>query len=217
MLGLGVGEAEAAAALAHEVKNPLSLIRANVDLIRCELTDSESKRCVELIYREIDRINTVLTDYARQRDNREIVFLEDLLCDVIDEYHITGRGKSVEFVIESSGEDICVEGSYSKLCILFFNILKNAVEAVGEKGVIKTELSCDGELAKISVTDNGGGIDENIAAVVGKPFVSGKEGGMGLGIAICKKIAADYDGDVTLENVRDGGCKAVVRLKRKSV
>jgi signal transduction histidine kinase len=208
-----LGEKEAAAALAHEVKNPLALIRANVDLIKQELTDSESKRCVELIYREIERIDSVLTGYALQRSEKEIVFLEDLLCDVIDEYHVTGKGKSVEFVIESSGEEICVEGSYSKLCILFFNILKNAVEAVGEEGLIRTEITMDGDYAVISVKDNGPGLNESVAAVIGRPFVSDKAGGMGLGLAICKKIAAEYDGCVTLENADDGGCRAVIRLR----
>lgn len=205
------GEKEAAAALAHEVKNPLALIRANMDLIRPAVSDEESKKCIELIYREIDRINSVVTGYVFSREESEIIFVEDLICDVIDEYHVTDN-KSVEFIIEAADEDLCVKASYSKLCILFFNIYKNAVEAVEEKGVILTEIEGDKELVTVKVTDNGKGLDEGIAAAVGQPFVSGKEDGMGLGIAICKRIAQEYGGDVNLENVKEGGCRATVTL-----
>lgn len=203
---------EAAAVLAHEVKNPLSLIRANMDLIKDRFKGSKEEKYVELIYREIDRINAVVSDYAAKRDERSIVFLEDLLCDVIDEYHVTDN-KRVEFIIEAAGGDICVSASYSKLCILFFNILKNAVEAVEDKGSILTRIERSGDYAVISVTDNGKGIDESIAAVAGRPYVSDKENGMGLGLVICKKIAAEYGGGIGLENMPEGDCRVTVTLK----
>lgn len=206
------GEKEAAAALAHEVKNPLALIRANVDNLKPQINDSDGKRCIELIYREIDRINSVITGFASQTEETEIIFLEDLLCDVIDEYHISEQDKEVEFVIETTDEDIAVKASYGKLCILFFNVLKNAVEAVGKKGSIVTEIDREGDFAVVRVTDNGSGIDESLAAVIGRPFVSGKEGGMGLGVAICKKIAGEYGGSVTLKNAEGGGCTATIKL-----
>ena len=205
------GEMEAAATLAHEVKNPLALIRANVDVLKAGANGEESKKCIELIYREIDRINNVVTGYVFSKENSEIIFIEDLICDVIDEYHVTDN-KSVEFVIEAADEELCVRASYSKLCILFFNIYKNAVEAVEEKGVIITEIEGNHELVTVKVTDNGKGLDEDIADAVGQPFVSGKEDGMGLGIAICKRIAQEYGGDVRLENAKEGGCRAVVTL-----
>ncbi len=206
------GEKEAAAALAHEVKNPLALIRANIDLISEKFKGSSEEKYIELIYREIDRINAVISGYAAQKDESSLVFLDDLLCDVIDEYHVTDN-KAVEFIIEASGDDICVMASYSKLCILFFNILKNAVEAVDNKGSIITSIERQGEFAVVSIADNGKGIDESIAAVIGRPFVSSKEDGMGLGVAISRKIAAEYEGDITLENKTEGGCKVTVRLK----
>ena len=108
------GEMEAAATLAHEVKNPLALIRANVDLLKAGANGEESKKCIELIYREIDRINNVVTGYVFSKENSEIIFIEDLICDVIDEYHVTDN-KSVEFVIEAADEELCVRASYSKL------------------------------------------------------------------------------------------------------
>lgn len=206
-------EKEAAAALAHEVKNPLALIRANVDNIKPCITDDEGQKCIELIYREIDRINTVITGYAMQKEETELIFIEDLLCDVIDEYHISEKDKRVEFVIEIDQEDIAIRGNYSKLCILFFNVFKNAVEAVGKRGSIVTEIEKEGDFAVIRVTDNGCGIDDSIAETVGRPFVSGKEGGMGLGVAICKKIAAEYGGSVTLENAEKGGCRVTIKLR----
>ncbi len=208
------GEKEAAAALAHEVKNPLALIRANVELIGTAIKGKSEEKYIELIYREIDRINAVISGYVTSKagDDNAVIFLEDLLCDVIDEYHVTDN-KRVEFIIEATGDDLCVMASYSKLCILFFNILKNAVEAVEDKGSIITRIERAGEFAQITVADNGSGIDESLAAVIGKPFVSSKKEGMGLGLAICKKIVDEYNGSLTMENLTEGGCRVTVCLK----
>ncbi len=205
------GEKEAAAALAHEVKNPLELIRSNLDLISAALKGKEEERHLQLIYRELDRINALLSGFTDKREECCIIYLEDLLCDVIDEYHVTG-GKRVEFIIETTGDEVCVVAGYSKLCILFFNLLKNAVEAVEDKGSILTSIEKRGNTALVSIADNGRGLDESIAAVIGRPFVTSKADGMGLGLAICKKIAAEYKGTLTLENRAEGGCVATVTL-----
>lgn len=206
-----IGENEAAAALAHEVINPLSLIRANLDVVSGAVRGSKEEKCIELIYREVERINSVLSGFAAKREDSCVIYIEDLLCDVIEEYHIVA-GKNVQFVIEVSGENICVAASYSKLCILFFNILKNAVEAVGSNGSICTCIYKESEFAVVSIEDNGTGIDESIAAVIGRPFVTSKADGMGLGLLICKKITEEYEGSITMQNGDRGGCVVTIKL-----
>jgi C4-dicarboxylate-specific signal transduction histidine kinase len=103
--------------------------------------------------------------------------------------------------------------SYSKLCILFFNILKNAVEAVEDKGSIVTTLDKQGDMAVITVTDNGKGIDESLYGAVDQPFVTDKADGMGLGLTISKKIASEYQGNISIENIKPHGCRVTILLK----
>ncbi len=199
-------------AIAHEVKNPLALIRDNMDLINPLLKDKEEEKYIKLIYKELDRINAVLDSYLQPGRDLSVIFLEDLICDVIDEYHIT-EDKRVEFIIEATGEDLCVLASYSKLCILFFNLFKNAVEAVEDKGSIIARIDREGNMARVTIEDNGRGIDDSLRAVIGKPFVTSKSGGMGLGLTICRKIIDEYNGKLSLENSDGGGCRVGVKLK----
>jgi two-component system sporulation sensor kinase B len=196
---------EAAAALAQEVKKPLELIKVNAALLSSRVED---KRPAELILKEVERINGVIAD----SNERELVFLEDLLCDVVEEYHITDS-KRVEFTVEAWGDDLCVFASYSKLCILFYNIFKNAVEAVEEQGKITADIKRQCDMVTVCVTDNGNGISEDIAKEVGKAYFTTKPDGMGLGLAVSKRIAEEYGGSVELTQNKDGGCCAVVKLR----
>lgn len=199
-------EREVAAVLAGEVQAPLSQIRENTRQLSRILKDNDALRRVDIINSAIDKIEAVIN----ARADKMPVFLEDLICDVIDEYHVKDN-KRVEFVVETTGDELYVYAGYSKLCILFFNILKNAVEAVGDKGSVITRIRREGEYALVSVTDNGGGIDESIAAVIDRPYVSSK-GSRGLGLTICRSIVDEYKGTLTMENTT-GGCRVCVYLK----
>ncbi len=131
------------ATLAHEVKNPVSLIRANIDYMMLNDKDNMFLENFELIKRELDKISNIVMDFINfikpNADyEKEIIFIVDLISEVIEEFKIPFKHKNIKFDIMAESEDIKLIGEYSKLYIAFFNVLKNAVEAVKENGEINT-------------------------------------------------------------------------------
>lgn len=207
-----MNEKELAAALAHEVKNPLCLIKANVDIIKLD-SGTTYEKSINIINREINKINAVIEAFGLRVDaNKEWseVSIPDMLVEIMEEYNISVCNKEIIFNMVNKSKAACIMGNRNKLSILFFNILKNAVEAIESKGEIKAEIYNDNKDLIIEIKDNGKGVDEYILKNIGKPFLSGKENGNGLGVAICKSIVREHNGEIVYQNNELGGC--TVRL-----
>lgn len=190
---------EAAAALAHEVKNPLSLIKMNVDHIKSSL-NKEFEDNFNVIEREICKINMLVTGLSF---NRQPVYLRSLIRDIINEYDISLRHRKISFEIEGEA-DIYAMGDREKLNILFFNIIKNAVEAIDGEGLISIKIKKRSGGADISIEDNGKGMDPLILSRAGQPYNTDKKGGTGLGLAICTSIVKEHKGNIIFENTGNG-------------
>lgn len=205
---------ELAAALAHEIKNPISVIRANVDYIKLSVKPQYSK-CFSIIDKELNKLTSLITDYTAilQPDTvKEMIFLEDLIYDVTDEFSILNN-KKITFTFDLDSE-ISIKGDYKKLSILLFNIYKNSIEAITKEGKILTKLYKKDNSAIIEITDTGSGISSDIADKIGTPFLTTKENGSGLGLMICRTIAEAHNGTVTIENA-DIGCKTTLKFKNE--
>lgn len=199
--------AETAAALAHEVKNPLSLIKMNVDYIKSCL-DKEFDDNFEIIEREIGRISNIVTGLTF---NRQPVYLRALLRGILGEYDISLKHKSIAFDIDCD-TDIFVQGDYEKLNILFFNLIKNSVEAIDESGEVKISIERGKNEIRVCIEDTGKGISPEIMERIGQPYNTDKTGGTGLGLAICKSIVNEHRGSIAFENT-EKGCRVTVGLK----
>lgn len=205
---------ELAAALAHEIKNPISVIRANVDYIKLSLKPQYSK-CFSIIDRELDKLTSLITDYTAilQPDTKkELIFIEDMIYDITEEFSILNT-KKIKFSFNLDSEAV-IQGDYKKLSILLFNIYKNSIEAIKSEGEIITKLYKNDTDIIIEITDTGSGIPSDIADKVGTPFLTTKENGSGLGLMICRIIAQDHNGTVTLENT-EVGCKTTIKFKNE--
>ena len=99
----------------------------------------------------------------------------------------------------------------TKSIFFCFNIYKNAIEAIKNKGIIKTTVTPDIGKTTITIEDNGGGISPVVLNNLGTPFVTTKENGSGLGILICKNIVHEHKGKIDFENT-DNGCVVTVEL-----
>ncbi len=205
---------ELAAALAHEIKNPISVIRANVDYIKLSLKPQYSK-CFSIIDRELDKLTSLITDYTAilQPDTKkELIFIEDMIYDITEEFSILNT-KKIKFSFNLDSEAV-IQGDYKKLSILLFNIYKNSIEAIKSDGEIITKLYKNDTDIIIEITDTGSGIPSDIADKVGTPFLTTKENGSGLGLMICRIIAQAHNGTVTLENT-EVGCKTTIKFKNE--
>ena len=193
------GKEQIAAVLAHEVKNPVSLIKMNVQYIK-DFCPKALENNFTVIEKELEKLNHIINDYTimaenTRKENIEMIFIDELLSDIIEEYNLTPYDKKIEFVLDSP-DDVKLYGDYNKINILFFNIYKNAIEAVNNKGIIKT---------------TGGGISPVVINNLGTPFVTTTENGSVLVILICKNIVHEHKGKIDFENT-DNGCVVTVEL-----
>lgn len=205
---------------AHEVKNPVSLIQANIDYIQTSDTSGIYEKNYGIIRKELQKIINVVKDFGKimspvQTDEREVIFIYDLISDIIDEFSTPYENKKINFNLNCFDEEIKIFGEYSKICIIFFNVFKNAIEAIKDEGIIDVFVRKENSDILIKVTDNGEGITKNNEALIHEPFFTTKENGTGLGIPICRRIAESHGGSFDIYNNKDNtkGCTVEIIFK----
>ncbi len=216
-----------ASMLAHEIKNPLSGIRGAAQLI-ARAQKSIDDRLPELIVKEVDRIKSLVDELETfstpTAQECEAVNIHEVLDHVLN-VSSAGFGEEAQFEPKFDPSLPNVLGNYDRLIQVFLNLIKNAVEASGAKAkiIIQTRYQhgiwireADGSLKRlpieITVRDDGPGLPEKIKNHLFDPFVSGREGGSGLGLALVARYISEMGGTVTCDNHPKGGAVFKVQL-----
>lgn len=197
--------------LLHEIKNPLALINANIDFLCITDEDATHLKSYEVIKKALKRINKIIDSFVKKDiECDEEIHICSLIREIINEYSIFSDNNEIVFEMACSKEDIAFKFNKIKAEILFYNIYKNAVEAIGEKGSVSAHIAENEKQIIIDVIDSGQGISEKIIDKIGQPFVTTKKKGSGLGLSICKSIISEYGGTFEIMNIDSGGCLARV-------
>ncbi|MEQ8604103.1 MAG: ATP-binding protein [Marivibrio sp.] len=208
------------AMLAHEVKNPLSGIRGAAQLLET-LVPGEDRALCQLIKEETDRIVKLVGRMEVFSDRpsleREAVNIH-IVLDRVLELARNGFGKGVRFTADYDPSLPPVYGDKDQLVQVFLNLVKNAAEAVQGAGVhdaeivVKTAFRHGVRLAVpgldsrmhlplvVTVRDNGPGIPEDIRRNLFDPFITTKQGGTGLGLALAAKLIGDHGGVIDVDS-----------------
>lgn len=208
-----------AGVLAHEIKNPLSGIRGAAQLLEPGLSD-EDRTLTQLICTETDRIRNLVDRMEVFGDERPIAKEAVNIHDVL--HHVrkiseSGFARAVRFVEDYDPSLPFVLGNRDKLVQAFLNLVKNAAEAIGDKGeqgrILMTtafrpgvRLVVPGSDTRvslplmISIEDNGTGIPEHMKPHLFDPFVTTKVSGTGLGLALVAKIISDHGGIIECDS-----------------
>lgn len=221
-----------AALLAHEVKNPLSGIRGAAQLLERSVAAGDRELAV-LIREEVDRIKALLERmdvFGERRLDAAPVNIHRVL-DQVRRLAEAGFGAGIRFVEEYDPSLPAVLGSRDQLLQVLLNLVKNAAEAIaagpvgGARGEIVlhtafqhgVRLAAPGVTARqylplvVAVRDNGPGIAEDLRAQLFDPFVTTKQTGSGLGLALVAKIVADHGGMIEVDGT-PGRCEFRLHL-----
>jgi len=217
-----------AAGLAHEVKNPLGGIKGAAQLLERELdSDSELLEYPRVMIKETERIDKIirqLLELASPRGPRyQPVNLHMVLADIIllQREAAVNREVSITTAFDPSIPPIMADEA--QLTQVFLNLIRNALEAMNEGGrlTVSSRVLAEYQLARnesrsrmvaVEVTDTGPGISAENLAKVGTPFFSTKDGGTGLGVAICQKIVAEHRGMLKIDSKPGQGTRITVLL-----
>lgn len=206
------------ASIAHEIRNPLGIIRSSAELLikRTEGQDRTTSRILEAIFDESRRLSQTVNDfldYARPRQPRQdTVDVGQVLTQA--QAFLEGEFARVGIELERDlPEALYVLGDKDLLYRAFYNILVNAQQAMDGSGCIQVVGRLEQEdilTVVLTFADSGPGFGEAAIDNVLDPFYTTKDTGTGLGLAIVKSIVDSHNGSITLNNAPEGG--AIVRV-----
>jgi nitrogen fixation/metabolism regulation signal transduction histidine kinase len=218
--------AEVARRLAHEVKNPLTPIQLAAERLRRRFIgrlpadDTEVlDRATRTIVNQVEALKALVNafgDYARppQLSTRPLA-LHALISEVLDLYENDQR---LQISRRFANEELMVRADPGRLRQLLHNLLKNALEAIGDAAkprieVLTARLDEAGRgWAELVIADNGPGLPEGFGERWYEPYTSSKSRGTGLGLAVVKKIVEEHGGSIRADNRADGGASFRLRL-----
>ncbi len=199
---------ELAAAIAHEIRNPLAAMSGSIQLLQSKLDLSGTElRLMNIVLRETNQLNKWITDfleYSRPpKPDRRAMDLNQLLDDALAVARQDDDFRDATFQKEFS-DPVWVLGDETRIRQVVWNLIKNAAQAMPDGGPITIDLtSVDNgsrPLVELAVRDEGVGIAPEEQEKVFQPFFTTKERGTGLGLAVVHQIITDHDGRISVDS-----------------
>ena len=214
--------AQLAGGLAHEIKNPLSTMSLNLDLLVEDFQGAESPRDrrvlkkLERVRRETGRLNDIVEDFLRfarvQPLRLEPSDLNALVDDLRDfcEPHAVDQNVVIRTQYDPDLPLVPLDVELFKQAL--WNLIRNAQHAMPDGGDLILQTHREGDDAILDVTDTGVGMDDQVAAQVFDAFYSTRPGGSGLGLPTTRKIVEAHGGTINLQSEPGQGTMFTVRL-----
>jgi two-component system sensor histidine kinase HydH len=211
-----------AAGLAHEIRNPLSSIRGFAQFLRYALKDRpKEQEYAEVMIREMDRINRVVTDLLSFANPRSAELkptrIEELIDHVVRLVQADSRAKKIDIGSDVSPGLGEIPLDAYQMTQAFLNLLLNSLKFVDPGGSVEIAVSAaeDKKEFIFQVEDNGPGIPKENLTKIFDPFFTTRETGTGLGLAIVHKIVENHRGTIDVESPPSGkprGCRFTIRI-----
>jgi signal transduction histidine kinase len=195
--------------LAHEIKNPLSTVQLNLQLLQEDLDPNEPEyhrliNRLATVKNETSRLREILDDFLRYAGRIELerkpVELNTLLEELVDFFAPQAASQRVQVRFQRTPQPLIapVDAKLIKQCVL--NLMINAVQAMGAGGDLILQLKAEPLFAVIDVIDTGSGIPPEKLPKIFDAYYTTKRGGTGLGLAMAKRIAQEHGGDLSVQS-----------------
>lgn len=202
-----------AAAIAHEVRNPLASLSGAVQLLNVNYEDEPLQ---EIILREVGRINELVTQFLETTRpaelRRRLIDLGPLVSEVAETFTKDSRYREDIRVVEEVDYLPLLELDEERVRQVLWNLLLNAAQAMPSGGMINVSAVQVGERVRLMVTDEGIGIPEEDLQRIFDPFYTTRQGGTGLGLANVERVAREHGGSVWVRSEPGGGTAIAIWL-----
>ncbi|MFC1866591.1 nitrogen regulation protein NR(II) [Thermodesulfobacteriota bacterium] len=220
---------ELAAGIAHEIRNPMASISGSIQMLKEGMKrDPVNSRLMDIILREINRLNHLVNDFllfARPKPANFREFdLKPLIIESLELFKNSGKWNDKMKMETDFHGKISLFSDPEQVKQVLWNIFLNAVDAMPDGGLLHVstdtrdsiESTESGrKMVKVTVRDTGEGFSERALSYLFTPFFTTKEGGSGLGLATVKRIVEGLKGKVYGENHPDGGAEITVLFERQ--
>jgi signal transduction histidine kinase len=218
--------------LAHEIKNPLSTVVLNAQLLREDILDAPLDtdqsagmvRRVDALVRETDRLRDILTDFlqyaGRMKVDRERIDLREVAVDLVDFLHAQAAQSGIRLLLSPPPEQpVSVDADLGLLKQAALNLMLNAMQAMagapradGAPHELMLRIERDHGRARLHVIDTGPGVPPDRIDGIFLPYVTTKTGGTGLGLPVARRIAREHGGDVKVHSEPGRGSDFTIEL-----
>ncbi len=192
---------ELSARVAHDLRNPLGIIKNAVELIEIsseEITDEKLKKRIGMIKNAADRMLRQINDVLDFVRTRPLQLEKKSLSIILESSFKSSVPKSIK--ITKPENDLSINCDVKQLEIVFSNILINAVQAMENSGEIKVRIKENENDVNIEIEDSGPGIPEDKIEQIFDPLFTTKSSGTGLGLVSCKNIIEQHKGTISVKN-----------------
>ncbi|HMQ10932.1 MAG TPA: ATP-binding protein [Oligoflexia bacterium] len=205
---------EMTARIAHEIRNPLTSIFGTMQLLQKEHKNHpQYKKLIDITLKETDRLNFLLEellDFAKPRSQVKVKFsLTELLENILK---LLKKEKKGVFLRSNIEQNVFIVGNEQQLSQVIWNLIRNAQEATGSKGVIEINLQKERDNVILSIEDDGPGLSDDIKVKMFDPFFTTKTKGSGLGLAIVERFISDHQGYIVVESEKESGTQFKIYL-----
>ncbi|HWR89867.1 MAG TPA: ATP-binding protein [Dissulfurispiraceae bacterium] len=208
---------EMTAGIAHEIRNPLSSIKGATRLLSDKLKNREDPQCreyLDIMTEEIERLNSILVNFQSLAKpitiKKESVSINDVIRKTVKLAEIDALNISIR--LELSAAIPTVQADASSMKQIFLNLIKNAGEACASDCELIIRTAYVAPWVRISFSDNGPGMAEEIIDRVFEPFFTTKVSGMGVGLAISRRIVEAHNGRIEVKNILPKGTEFSILL-----
>lgn len=212
-----------AAAIAHEIRNPLTSIRGFIQLLRPYLLQLGKEEYARIILAEIDRANDIIYEFLNSSKPsapmKKSVSIHRLIQEVVLFTESEALMRNCQIQMESYDNDskLMVSIDVKQIKQVILNIVKNSLDAIeelrGERiGRIDLIMRSEGQYAEITIKDNGKGMDKATLARLFDPFFTTKEAGTGLGLSVSYRIIRNHGGSIKVDSVDGQGTSFLIYL-----
>ena len=209
------------AAIAHEIRNPLTSIAGSATLLsQIPSLNDEHRRLLQIVTRESQRLNNIITDFLAYSHAKQYCFaqvdivplLEDTLTLLEQRLEVQKLGIDIERNYATPKALALADGDRMKQ--VFWNFCENAVRAMKQGGTLTISIEDLGNDWQFSFADTGPGMNPQMVEKVFEPFQSQFEGGTGLGLAIVYQVVQAHEGKVWVRSKPGQGCTFVMRIRK---
>ncbi len=215
------------ASLSHEIRNPLSAVKMNLQILsRNPHIEGNDRRRIEISTQEVIRVEKILKellDFAKPVQIQTKRYdINQILGGCVDLLEAKAKEKDLRIIRSYDSSIPKAEIDGEKICQVFINLILNAIEASEKRGEIFIRSyyieNGDSPLMEISVEDQGTGISKELHSEIFKPFYTTKSTGTGLGLSIAKRIIEAHKGSISVENNYPKGAifRVTLPIERKA-
>jgi two-component system sensor histidine kinase HydH len=199
---------ELAGGLAHELKNPLSTIKLNLQLLQEDIADvpnlDTSRARVQTLRREVDRLHQTLDSFlkfaGRIELNRQVVRVNAIIRDMIDFFTPQAAASQVRMHASLADDDLPLSLDVNLFKQALLNMMLNAVQAMPSGGDLIIRTAVHNGTLVLDVSDTGVGIPPEQLSRLFEAFHTTKKGGTGLGLATTRRIIEEHGGHISVES-----------------